>query len=60
MSRFPLGTHTDTPEVSFHEVQSLTINSDTPLPAHADGEILYDQAYRLDLKVHPKAMRLLC
>jgi diacylglycerol kinase family enzyme len=37
----------------------VRITSSTPLPVHADGEILYEDATELDIEIHPGRLRLL-
>lgn len=53
------GTHVGRPEVSFATARRVTIETDRPLPAHVDGEILGSALSRLEIEVLPGRLRVL-
>jgi diacylglycerol kinase (ATP) len=53
------GTHLSLPIVRHHRASRITITCPTGLCVHADGEILYDAAKRVDIEVLPRALMLI-
>jgi YegS/Rv2252/BmrU family lipid kinase len=53
------GTHTGESCVHMRTARRVRITSDTPLPVHADGEILSEAARELEIEVAPGRLRLL-
>lgn len=53
------GSHIDHPAVHTFTTAKLTIESDEGLPVHADGEIRYRDARRLEIEVLPRRLTLL-
>ena len=53
------GTHLSLPIVRHHRTRRVTITCDEGLCVHADGEILYDDARRLEIEILPQALSLL-
>ena len=53
------GTHVGASCVHMRRVTRLRITSDTPLPVHADGEILSEDARELEITIAPGRLRLL-
>ncbi|HET7228476.1 MAG TPA: diacylglycerol kinase family protein [Longimicrobium sp.] len=53
------GTHVGASCVHMRRVRHVRITSDTPLPVHADGEILAEDARELDISIFPGRLRLL-
>lgn len=53
------GSHIDHPAVTMFRADKLTIESDTGLPVHADGEIRYTDARRLDIEILPRRLTLM-
>ena len=47
------GTHVNKPAVRMARAAHITIQSEQPLPVHADGEILYTAAHQLDVTLLP-------
>src|SRR5438093_1250310 len=48
------GTHVNKPAVRMARAAHITIQSEQPLPVHADGEILYTGAHELDVTLLPQ------
>jgi diacylglycerol kinase (ATP) len=53
------GTHVGASCVHMRRVTGVRITSDTPLPVHADGEILSEDARELEIEIAPGRLRLL-
>ncbi|MEM8559114.1 MAG: diacylglycerol kinase family protein [Bacteroidota bacterium] len=53
------GAHIGADEVTLTRLTSMTLDSDTPLPVHADGELLSTSAVRLTATIEPDALRVL-
>lgn len=51
--RVMAGTHIHDRAVKVIHAQQVTITSDDPLPVHADGEILYTAAHKLEIQLLP-------
>lgn len=47
------GTHRGEPVVQLTRVTRLVVESEDPLPVHADGEMLWEDAHRLEITVEP-------
>lgn len=47
------GTHRNEPEVELARFQHVVIESEDPLPVHADGEILWNDVHRVEVTVLP-------
>jgi len=52
------GKHMAHPRVVLFRTTKLTVESETPLPIHADGELTYTGATRLDIEVLPKKLEV--
>jgi diacylglycerol kinase family enzyme len=57
---FMKGTHVDKPSVTMLRSRRITITSQDPLIAHADGEMLCTHAHRIECEVIPRRMRVVC
>jgi diacylglycerol kinase family enzyme len=53
------GTHVGASCVHMRRARRVRITSATPLPVHADGEILFEDARELLVEVAPGCLRLL-
>ena len=53
------GSHIEHPAVTTFRTGKLLIESDTGLPVHADGEIRYTEARRLEIELLPRRLTLL-
>ena len=53
------GSHVGIPQVRMARVQDLVIESDAPVPAHVDGELLGTDLTRIEVTILPGAMRLI-
>ena len=53
------GTHVGAACVHMHRVHRVRITSPDPLPVHADGEILAEDAHELDIEIVPGKLRVL-
>jgi diacylglycerol kinase (ATP) len=53
------GGHVGEPEVRMGRVRRLTLRATTPIPAHADGEVLTAGATAMEVEVLPGALRAL-
>jgi YegS/Rv2252/BmrU family lipid kinase len=53
------GTHVGESCVHMRTARRVRISSDTPLPVHADGEILFEDARELEIEIAPGRLRLL-
>ena len=53
------GQHMSHPKVVKFKTARLSIEADVPLPIHADGELTYTGAKRLDIEVLPKALEVI-
>lgn len=53
------GTHVGASCVHMRRVRRVHITSLTPLPVHADGEILFEDAHQLEIEIEPGRLRLL-
>jgi diacylglycerol kinase family enzyme len=47
------GTHRGEPEVELARFSRLIVESEEPLPVHADGEILWNDLHRVEVQVLP-------
>ncbi len=52
------GTHVGRSGVTFLRTRRLTVQTEQPLPVHADGEIIDRAATRLEIEVLPGALRV--
>ncbi|HEX7048437.1 MAG TPA: diacylglycerol kinase family protein [Gammaproteobacteria bacterium] len=52
------GTHLDLPGVHFLRAKKVTVECDSPLPVHADGEIIEHGTEKLSIGVLPGALRV--
>ena len=52
------GKHVGESCVHMRTVRRVRITSDAPLPVHADGEILHDDAHALDIAIAPGRLRI--
>ena len=52
------GKHMAHPKVVQFRTQKLTVESDVPLPIHADGELTYTGATKLEIEVLPRALQV--
>jgi len=50
------GTHVGRSGVTFLRTRCVTVETEQPLPVHADGEIIDRAATRLDIEVLPAAL----
>jgi YegS/Rv2252/BmrU family lipid kinase len=57
---FLKGTHVDQPEVTMLRADHITVTSQDNLIAHADGEIVCSDARRIEFRVLPKKLRVVC
>ena len=53
------GEHMAHPKVMQFRTTRLTVESDTPLPIHADGELTYSGAMKLEIEVLPKQLEVI-
>lgn len=53
------GTHRNDPAVMLTRCTRLTLESDYQLPVHADGEIIYTDAKRLEISIQPKRLEMI-
>ena len=53
------GTHLSAPEVGYERLSTAEIRLDAPLPVHADGELLTQEALRVRVSVLPGAQRFI-
>jgi len=53
------GTHADDPRLRLARARRVLIESDDPLLVEADGEIVFENARRLEIEVLPGALRVL-
>jgi diacylglycerol kinase family enzyme len=53
------GQHMSHPKVVKFRTGRLSIEADVPLPIHADGELTYPGAKRLDIEVLPRALEVI-
>jgi len=53
------GTHVSKEPVQMKRTRRITVTSPEPLPVHADGEILYTDAQRLEVEVLPGRLNML-
>lgn len=52
------GTHLGDPAVTTLRSRRLTIESDVPLPLHLDGEVVSNEATRLEIEILPGALEV--
>ena len=57
---FLKGTHVDQPEVTMLRAEQITVISQDSLIAHADGELVCEDARRIEFRVVPKKLRVVC
>ncbi|MFZ2521850.1 MAG: diacylglycerol kinase family protein [Anaerolineae bacterium] len=53
------GTHKNDPAIFLTRSTHITVESDYPLPVHADGEIIYTDAKRLDISIQPARLEMI-
>ena len=53
------GTHINKRPVHMARARRVVITSDEPLPVHADGEILYTDAHRLEVELLPQKLEVI-
>jgi diacylglycerol kinase (ATP) len=53
------GQHMNHPKVVKFRAARLSVEADVPLPIHADGELTYTGAKRLDIEVLPRALQVI-
>jgi YegS/Rv2252/BmrU family lipid kinase len=58
--RFMRGTHVTDPDITMSQGRKITIVSETPWAAQADGEIYGVGACRYEVELLPKRLRLVC
>lgn len=58
--RVVAGTHLGLPIVQHRRTRRVAITCDEGLCVHADGEIIDDDAYRLEIELLPRALGVLC
>lgn len=54
------GTHIGAPEVTAERLAGLRLRSESGVPIHVDGEVLTRKAVEVEVRVVPRALRLLC
>jgi len=54
------GQHMHHPKVIKFRTAQLTVESDEPLPIHADGELHYTGPTKLDIELLPKKLQVIC
>ncbi|MCG8432568.1 MAG: diacylglycerol kinase family lipid kinase [Gammaproteobacteria bacterium] len=54
------GTHLDKSNVQSFRTDSVTIESETPLRVHLDGEIPEEDIHKLAIKIKPGAINVIC
>ncbi|HEX6370161.1 MAG TPA: diacylglycerol kinase family protein [Longimicrobium sp.] len=59
LPRVMRGTHTGAACVHMHLARRVRVTSPDPLPVHADGEIIADDARELNIEIHPGRLRVL-
>jgi diacylglycerol kinase (ATP) len=59
LPRVMRGTHTGAACVHMHLARHVRVTSPDPLPVHADGEIIADDARELEIEIHPGRLRVL-
>lgn len=59
LPRVMRGTHTGAACVHMHRARRVRVTSPDPLPVHADGEIIADDAHELEIEIHPGRLRVL-
>ncbi|MBB4636231.1 diacylglycerol/lipid kinase family protein [Longimicrobium terrae] len=59
LPRVMRGTHVGASCVHMHQARRVRITSSDPLPVHADGEIIAEDARELDIVIHPGRLRVL-
>jgi YegS/Rv2252/BmrU family lipid kinase len=57
---FLRGTHPDQPEVTMLRAEEIVVTSQDSLIAHADGELVCEDARRIAFKVVPRRLRVVC
>jgi YegS/Rv2252/BmrU family lipid kinase len=57
---FLKGTHAEQPEVTMLRAERITVTSQDNLIAHADGELVCDKARRIEFRIVPKRLRVVC
>lgn len=53
------GTHTGASCVRMRQARAIRVTSPDPLPVHADGEIVADDAREVSIAIHPGRLRVL-
>jgi len=59
LPRFMKGTHLSHRAVSTVRARHVTLRSEEPLYVHVDGEILNDHSHTIDIRVLPRALRMI-
>ncbi|HEY3644814.1 MAG TPA: diacylglycerol kinase family protein [Gammaproteobacteria bacterium] len=54
------GQHMSHPKVVKFRTGRLSVEADVPLPIHADGELTYTGAKKLEIEVLPRALEVIC
>ena len=60
LPRFMRGTHVTDPEITMAQGRKVTVISDSPWAAQADGEIYGVGARRYEIELFPQRLRLIC
>ena len=55
---FIKGTHIGEPEITMRRAKHVVLTTDGDLVAHVDGELICEDAHRLEFQLHPKALRV--
>ena len=53
LPKLPKGHHVSEPVVEMTRFTRLVVESESPLPVHADGEILWNDAHRVEIEMLP-------
>lgn len=59
LPRVMRGAHTGAACVHMHRTRHVRVTSPDPLPVHADGEIVADDAHEVEIEIHPGRLRVL-
>ncbi|HEU4880590.1 MAG TPA: diacylglycerol kinase family protein [Longimicrobium sp.] len=59
LPRVMWGAHTGASCVHMHHARRVRVTSPDPLPVHADGEIIADDAREVEIEIHPGRLRVL-
>jgi len=50
--KVPKGTHIENPKVDYYKTEKLDIELDKKVPYHLDGELFYDNKFKIDILEH--------